>query len=164
MYVSSDNLFIEYLNNKEETDKIKVTDENGKPWVKTGDLCVVDSEGYVIPKGRNRRLIRRDAFKIAPDTIEEVILSLPYVKECVVVGDDDEKAQSVPMAFIELENDISIDNVISEIKKLCEQELPDYEVPLYFEQIGEIPYTPNGKQDFRALEELGNDIAKRKRK
>ncbi len=160
LYVSSDNLFIEYLNNEEETKKIKETDENNKQWVKTGDLCIVDPEGYIIPKGRNRRLIKKEAFKIAPDTIEDVILSSPYVKECVVVGVDDEKAISVPMAFMELEHNIYINDVYDEIKKLCEEELPDYEVPSYFEQIEKMPYTSNGKYDFRKLEELGNKKVK----
>lgn len=160
LYVSSDNLFVKYLNNDEETKKIKITDSNGKQWVKTGDLCIVDNDGYIIPKGRNRRLIKKEAFKIAPDTIEEVIISLPYVKECVVVGVDDEKSSSVPMAFIELCENISINDVYDDIKKVCERELPDYEVPSYFEQIEQIPYTSNGKHDFRKLEEIGNNIVK----
>lgn len=158
--ISSDNLFVEYLNNEEETRKIKEIDDNGKEWVKTGDLCIIDSEGYIVPKGRNRRLIKKDAFKISPDTIEEVILSLPYVKECVVVGVDDEKFISVPMAFIELEDNSILNNVLEDIQKKCQEELPDYEIPSYFEQIEEMPYTPNGKYDFRKLEELGNSIVK----
>ena len=162
LYVSSDNVFIEYLNNPDETSAIKVTDENGKQWVKTGDLCVIDSEGYIFPKGRNRRLIRKDAFKIAPDTIEEVIISLPCVKECVVVGVDDEKFLSVPMAFIELQDNVAFNDVYEEIFEKCKEELPDYEIPSYFEQIEEMPYTGNGKHDFRKLEELGNGIVKDK--
>lgn len=160
LYVSSDNLFVEYLNNPDETSKIKVTDESGKEWVKSGDLCVIDSEGYVFPKGRNRRLIKKDAFKIAPDTIEEVIISLPFVKECVVVGVDDEKFISVPMAFVELEDNVSINDVQEAIRKKCEEELPDYEIPTYFEQIDKMLYTGNGKHDFRKLEKLGNSIVK----
>lgn len=163
LYISSDNLFVEYLNNPIETEKIKVTDKKGKQWVKTGDLCLIDLEGYIIPKGRNRRLIKKDAFKIAPDTIEEVIMSLSYVKECVVVGVDDEEYISVPMAFIELEKDIRIDDVLASIKKKCVEELPDYEIPSYFEQIEVMPYTPNGKHDFRMLEELGNSLVKEKK-
>lgn len=163
LYISSDNLFVEYLNNPEETAKIKVTDANGKQWVKTGDLCVIDSEGYIVPKGRNRRLIKKDAFKIAPDTIEEVIISLPYVKECVVVGVADEKFISVPMVFVELEKDMRIADVYEDIERKCIEDLPDYEVPSYFEQIDEMPYTSNGKHDFRTLEELGNSIVKEKK-
>ena len=154
LYISSDSLFKEYLGNPEETSRIKTIDETGKEWVKTGDLCYVDNEGYIIAKGRNRRVIKKEAFKISPDTIEEVISSLPFVRECVVVGVDDEKSVSVPMAFIVVNEDVEL------IINKCEEELPDYEVPSYFEQIDKIPYTPNDKQDFLSLEKMGNEIVK----
>ena len=157
LHVSTDNLFIEYLNNEEETKKIKYTDENGKEWVRTGDLCIMDSEGYVTPMGRSRRLIISDGFKISPDTIEEVIMSLQYIKDCVVVGVPDDKLGNVPMAFIELEDNYSINDVLEDIKEKCSKTIPQYEIPKYFEQIDEIPYTQNGKHDFRKLEELGNE-------
>lgn len=163
LYISSDNLFVEYLNNPDETNKIKVIDELKKQWVKSGDLCYIDKDGYIIPRGRNRRLIRKEAFKISPDTIEEVISSIPFVQDCVVVGVDDEKSLSVPMAFIVLKDEtLSFDEVKDQIKEKCVEELPDYEVPTYFEQIEKVPYTPNDKQDFRALEELGNSIVRNK--
>ncbi len=161
LYISSDNLFVEYLNNSDETNKIKVIDELSKQWVKSGDLCYIDKDGYIIPKGRNRRLIKKEAFKISPDTIEEVINSIPFVQDCVVVGVDDEKSLSVPMAFIVLKDEtLLFDEVKDQIKQKCVEELPDYEVPTYFEQIDKIPYTPNDKQDFRTLENIGNDIVK----
>lgn len=163
LYISSDNLFVEYLNNPDETNKIKVIDELEKQWVKSGDLCYIDKDGYIIPRGRNRRLIRKEAFKISPDTIEEVISSIPFVQDCVVVGVDDEKSLSVPMAFIVLKDEtLSFAEVKDQIKEKCVEELPDYEVPTYFEQIEKVPYTPNDKQDFRALEELGNSIVRNK--
>lgn len=163
LYISSDNLFVEYLNNPDETNKIKLIDELEKQWVKSGDLCYIDKDGYIIPRGRNRRLIRKEAFKISPDTIEEVISSIPFVQDCVVVGVDDEKSLSVPMAFIVLKDEtLSFDEVKDQIKEKCVEELPDYEVPTYFEQIEKVPYTPNDKQDFRALEELGNSIVRNK--
>lgn len=162
LLISTDNLFVKYLNNEEETNKIKVT-LDGKTWVKTGDLCIVDGDGYIIPKGRNRRLIKKEAFKISPDTIEEVIKSLSFVKDCVVVGVDDAKSLSVPMAFVVL-NDLTVnfEDAKAIIQSKCEEELPDYEVPSYYEEIEKIPYTPNDKQDFRYLENLGNEIVKNK--
>lgn len=161
LYISSDNFFVKYLNNPDETNKIKVIDELEKQWVKSGDLCYIDKDGYIIPRGRNRRLIRKEAFKISPDTIEEVISSIPFVQDCVVVGVDDEKSLSVPMAFIVLKDEtLSFDEVKDQIKEKCVEELPDYEVPTYFEQIDKIPYTPNDKQDFRTLENIGNEIVK----
>ncbi|MDO5568666.1 MAG: class I adenylate-forming enzyme family protein [bacterium] len=164
LYVSSDNLFVEYLGNDAETRKIKVFDEEGKPWVRTGDLCYIDEDGYIVPKGRNRRVIKKEAFKISPDTIEETICLLPFVKECVVVGVGDEKSLSVPMAFIVLSDEtIFFEDVLQQIKDKCIEDLPDYEVPSYFQQIDKIPYTPNDKQDFLTLEKLGNEIVQNNR-
>ncbi len=161
LQISSDNLFVEYLNNLSETNKIKEFDNLGKSWVKTGDLCYIDKDGYIIPKGRNRRLIKKEAFKISPDTIEDVISSLPFVQECVVVGVADEKSLSVPMAYVVLNNkNISFESVVDQIKEKCIEELPDYEIPSYFQQIDKIPYTPNDKQDFRALEDMGNEYVR----
>ncbi len=159
LYISSDNLFLKYLNNNEETEKIKETDESSKQWVKSGDLCYIDPDGYIITKGRNRRVIKKEAFKISPDTIESVISAIPFVSECVVVGVDDEKSLSVPMAFIVLkDNSMNFDEAKEIIKAKCLEDLPDYEVPTYFEQLDKIPYTQNNKQDFRTLENTGNKI------
>lgn len=160
LYISTDGMFVEYLNNIEETNKIKIKDESGKEWVKTGDLCYIDEDGYIYPKGRNRRLIKKEAFKISPDTIEDVITSLPFVKDCVVVGVNDKKSISVPMAYIVLNKGIIFEDVLEKIKQKCTEDLPDYEVPTYFEYIETIPYTPNNKQDFKLLENLGNKKVK----
>ncbi len=160
LYISTDGMFVEYLNNIEETNKIKIKDESGKEWVKTGDLCYIDEDGYIYPKGRNRRLIKKEAFKISPDTIEDVITSLSFVKDCVVVGVYDEKSTSVPMAYIVLNEGIIFEDVLEKIKQKCIEDLPDYEVPTYFECIETIPYTPNNKQDFKLLENLGNEKVK----
>ena len=66
------------------------------------------------------------------------------------------------MAFIELDGNTNFKDVYEDIKKKCSDELPAYEVPPYFEQIDEIPYTSNGKHDFRKLEELGKEIVEKK--
>ena len=85
---------------------------------------------------------------------------MSYVKECIVVGVSDERYGNVPMAFVELEENINIDEVYEDIKTKCVSSLPAYEVPAYFEQIDKIPYTPNGKYDFRKLESLGEEKVK----
>ena len=63
------------------------------------------------------------------------------------------------MAFVVLNDDVSYEenDVIEELKLICEKELKDYEIPAYFSIISEIPYTQNNKQDFRKLEQIGNE-------
>ena len=159
VYITSNCLFVEYINNLEETLQNRVVDEKGKPWIRTGDLGYIDESGYVVISGRSRRLIKKSAFKISPDSIENVILELPYVSECVVVGVNDSECVSVPMAFVVLKDKRNEDGLLkNKIKEKCEEDLPDYEVPSYFEIVEALPYTKNNKYDFRALEKMGNDL------
>ena len=155
----TDTAFVEYLGNSAETHKIKQLHSDGKYWIHTGDLAVIDKDGYIILKGRCRRIIYREAFKICPDTIENVIQKLLFVKNCVVVGVKDRTSKSVPMAFIEFESQYKgkMELLVEQIKVACKEALPDYELPAYYREIEKIPYTDNNKQDFRLLEELGNE-------
>ena len=152
-------MFVEYAFKPEETDKIKQLHEDGEYWIHTGDLGRVDEDGFVYVEGRLRRVIIRRAFKIFPGTIEKTIKSHKAIKECITVGVNDTEELNVPMAFIVLNDDIQYDenDVIEELKLICEKELKDYEIPVYFSIISEIPYTQNNKQDFRKLEQIGNE-------
>ncbi len=163
LYIKTDSAFIEYLGNKEETNRIKIRDEEGE-WIKSGDLAYIDEDGYIIHKGRNQRLINKEAFKISPVTIEEVIAKLPFVKECVVVGVKDEKSGQLPIAFIVLNDTLlEFEEAKEKIEKICREFLPDYEIPSYYHQLEQIPYTPNEKQDFRQLEKIGEEIVNQKK-
>ena len=161
IYMTSDCLFKEYLNQPEETAKNLVFDGE-RSWIKTGDLGYVDKDGFVTITGRSRRLIKKDAFKISPDVIENAISSLPFVRECVVVGVDDPQYVSVPMAYVVLNDGIDFEEVREQIIDKCYEELPDYEIPSYFEELDSMLYTANNKIDFRLLEQKGNELVKRK--
>lgn len=162
LYVQSDNLFVEYHGNVQSTNEVKVKDDSGQ-WVKSGDLAYIDEDYFIYHKGRNRRVINKDAFKISPDGIEEVIDTLPFVKKCVVVGVPDEVSKSVPMAFIVFNEGYNIYNTLIDIKNYCNDNLPDYEIPSYFEEIQDIPYTQNEKMDFIRLENMGRQIVEEKK-
>lgn len=158
--VNTETSFVEYTNNPEATSEIKKVHEDGKTWLHSGDLGYIDEDGYIFLKGRIRRVIIKAAFKISPDTIEKVICSHPAVKDCVTVGVNDPKDVSVPMSFIELKDEYKgkEQQIKEEIKERCIKGLKNYEIPSYFEIIDSIPYTQNNKQDFRKLEQLGNDL------
>lgn len=168
--IHSNNMFVEYVGNKEETERIKQKHTDGKEWVHTGDLGYVDKDGFVYVTGRNKRLIKKAAFKIAPETIESIILNIPEMKDCVVVGVPDEKNGEVPCAFVETQSDLVIDEeeIVKMIMDVCMKQLPDYEVPTYILKIDNIPYK-NNKHNFLELEKkaleyvnsLENDKVKR---
>ncbi len=78
--MTSDSIFVEYVNNPEETRKIKQVHADGREWIHTGDVGYIDDDGFVFITGRTKRLIKMDGFKIAPETIESVVLGLEEIK------------------------------------------------------------------------------------
>lgn len=149
----SDNAFVEYIDNEEETKRVKQLHDDGQYWIHTGDLGYVDEDGFVYIVGRSKRLIKRTAYKIAPIGIENAISRNPQVKDVVAVGVPDKEDGAVPMAFIQLKDEYleEPEKAIEDIKTNCYRVLSDYQVPKYFEIIDQIPYK-NNKQDFSLLE------------
>ena len=164
--IQSDCVFEGYLNNEEETKRVKRVHEDGLFWIHSGDLGYVDSDGYVYITGRAKRLIKREAFKIAPESIESVILELDEVKDCVVVGvsEIEREGSSVPMAYVELMDPSMnrVDEIKRRIEEKCRAELPEYECPEYIEMIDKIPYK-NTKHDFKTLEAMGEEYIRIKK-
>lgn len=164
--ISTDSMFLEYLNNREETDEIKKFHDN-KWWVHTGDLAIIDQDNYIFLKGRARRLIiDKLGYKISPDNAEKLISMNPYVEECVVVGVEIENNNTVPMAFIELKDAYKgNENIIEDIDRYCQENMKEYERPKIFHEIDEIPHKENGgKQNFLLLEQLAKEYVANKPK
>ena len=153
-------MFLYYEGNEKETSVVKRKHNDEKIWLHTGDLGYIDEDGYVFLKGRLRRVITRLGFKISAYTIEDKISELPFIKECVVVEVIDRIEEHVPMAFIVLnDNKQETDqNIKEQIINKCKRELKEYEIPKHIEIVQELPYTQNGKYDFRELEKIGNEL------
>lgn len=99
----------------------------------------------------------RQGFKISAYTIEDKICEHSSVKECVVVEVRDCVKEHVPIAYIVLKDTLANQKDIEEsIYDKCYRELKEYEIPKYFRIVSSLPYTQNGKYDFRLLEEQGN--------
>lgn len=156
-------MFIGYENNIEETNKVKKMHEDGNIYLHTGDLGSIDEEGFITVSGRMRRVIVRLAFKISASTIEDKICEHPAVKECVAVGVDDVVEEQSPMAYIVLKDEFkgNEDMIENDIFNKCKSELKGYEIPKYFRIVDKLPYTQNGKYDFRSLEKQGNEYVEK---
>ena len=147
-------LFLQYDQDNEETQKVKKIHNDGTVWLHTGDLGYIDSDGYVFLSGRARRVIIRQGFKISAYTIEDKICELPEVKECVAVEAPDKLEEHVPVVFVIIDESSGMDHKTAEerIKEKCKSELKDYEIPKHICILEKMPYTANGKYDFRNLE------------
>ncbi len=156
--VLTETMFLYYEGNQEQTNAVKKVHPDGKIWLHTGDLGYIDEDGFITLNGRARRVIVRMGFKISAYTIEDKICELPYVKECVTVEVHDEDEEHVPMAYIApQETDMNESEIKNGIMDKCKRELKDYEVPKHLRIVEKLPYTPNGKYDFRLLETQGNE-------
>jgi len=155
----TDSMFLYYDGNEEETGIVKRVHPDGKTWIHTGDLGIIDEEGFVFLKGRIRRVIVRKGFKISAYTIEDAITKMPEIKECAAVQVDDEEDGHVPMVFVVPAEPGAI--APEEFKKLilarCKVALKSYEIPKHIMIEEALPYTANNKYDFKKLEERGNE-------
>lgn len=136
---------------------IKQSEKDGYIKRSTGDIGYIDEEGFVSLSGRARRVIVRRGFKISAYTIEDKLCEHAQVKECVAVEVDDKDEEHVPMAFIVLQDNVTKEDAMKSILEKCKEELKEYEIPKYFKCVERLPYTQNGKYDFRLLEQMGKE-------
>lgn len=151
--VSGPTVMKEYLNHREETDKVKVKHNDGKIWLHTGDIGCMDYDGFVYYKQRLKRMIVSSGYNIYPSYIENIIKQNKYVDTCVVVGIPHPYKKQVAKAYIVLKNNVkATTNIKKEIKKYCEDNLVRYSWPYEYEYRDELPKTLVGKVAYRRLE------------
>ncbi len=136
-----------YYGDKEATDK--AIDEHG--WLFSGDLGVMDNEGYVQITGRLKEMIIRGGENIYPREIEDFIFTHPKVMEIAVFGIPDEYYGEEVMAWIQLNEGESATE--DEIRDFCKGKIAHFKIPKYIWFVEEFPMTVTGKlQKFRMRE------------
>ncbi len=127
-----------YWNKPEET--AFVLDEKG--WLKTGDIAIMDEDGFFKIVDRKKDMILVSGFNVFPNEIESVIASCPGVLEVGVIGVEDGKSGEAVKAVI-VRNDDSLTE--KEVIDHCRKDLTSYKVPRQIEFRTELPKTNVGK-------------------
>lgn len=109
----------------------------------TGDFCRLDEEGYLYFVGRMDDIIKSRGEKVAPKEVEAAIYNIQGVKECAVVGVDDEILGQAVKALIVTEQGVTFTD--KEIMKACQTRLENFMVPKFVEFVSELPKTTTGK-------------------
>jgi fatty-acyl-CoA synthase len=136
-----------YYKMPEETKR--VIDANG--WLHTGDLAVMDENGYCKITGRIKNMIIRGGENIYPREIEEFLYTHPKVADVQVYGVPDAKYGEQVMAAIKLKESVSTSS--EEIQEFCRGSIANYKVPRYVKFVDDFPMTASGKiQKFKLRE------------
>lgn len=142
-----------YWGNKERTRE--VIDEAG--WMHTGDLAVIDDQGYCSVVGRLKDMIIRGGENIYPREIEEYLYTHPHILDVQVFGVPDEKLGEVVCAWIRPAPDQSL--TAEDIYNYCKEHIAHYKIPKHIRMVTEYPMTVTGKiQKFKMKEAMIGEL------
>lgn len=134
-----------YYNRPDETANVMVGD-----WFKTGDIGVMNEDGFFKIVDRKKDMILVSGFNVYPNELEDVIAQCPGVLEVACIGVPDDKSTEVVKVFV-----VKKDPKLTEedIKNYCRENLTGYKRPRIIEFRSELPKTNVGKILRRALRE-----------
>jgi long-chain acyl-CoA synthetase len=137
-----------YINRPEETE---ATIKDG--WLLTGDIAVVDEEGYFSIVDRKKDMIISSGFNIYPRDVDEVLFAHPKIMEACVIGVPDTHSGERIKAFIVMKEGETA--TAEEIIEYCKENLTRYKIPKYVEFVDDLPKSAVGKilrKELRAME------------
>lgn len=136
--IKGPNVMVAYYNQPEETKNAFTSDG----FMRTGDIGIMDSNGYTKIVDRKKDMIIVSGFNVFPNELENVISLCPGVVECAAVGVTDTKQGEAIKVFV-----VKSDNMLTEddVAKYCRQNLTGYKIPKYIEFRDELPKSNVGK-------------------
>ncbi len=126
-----------YWNRPDETRE--VLDDEG--WFKTGDMAVIQEDGYIRIVDRKKDMINVSGFKVFPNEVEDVLCTHPDIVEAAVVGVPDEESGELVKAYVVVNREMTVD----EIRAFAKENLTPYKVPHDVEFRQELPKSNVGK-------------------
>ena len=136
-----------YWNKPEAT--AEVMDAEG--WFKTGDVAVIEADGFVRIVDRKKDMIIVSGFNVYPNEIEDVVMAHPKVANCAVIGVPDERSgEAVKLFVVPRESGVSLE----ELKAYCKENFTAYKVPKHIVLRDSLPMTPVGKILRRELRDI----------
>lgn len=122
-------------------------------WMRTGDLAVLDDDGYCSIVGRLKDMIIRGGENVYPREIEELLFQHPAVADVAVVGVPHDRYGEEVCAWIKLSEGRSV--TAEDVRTFCREQLAHYKVPTHVEFVDALPLTVTGKvQKFAIREQM----------
>jgi len=146
-----------YHNKPEDTERT-LRDFNGEKWLYTGDVAIMDEEGFFYIADRTKDMLIVGGYKVFSREVEELLATHRSVELCAIVGMPHPERQDsqIVKAVIQLNREgasCNPDEVKEDIASFCRENLAPYKVPKVIEFTEAIPLTAVGKVDKKALRE-----------
>jgi acyl-CoA synthetase (AMP-forming)/AMP-acid ligase II len=147
------NVMQQYFNNPEASDEA-ITDDG---WLRTGDVGVMDADGYVRITGRIKEMFIVGGFNCYPAEIENSLCSMPGVARAAVIGVPDERMGEVARAYLVTAADAQLTEAT--VIEWARANMANYKVPRSVVFLEELPMNAGGKVDKAALASMAGAAA-----
>jgi len=143
--------FLGYWNNDAAT-AAKFTGDPSNSWCRTGDMAVMDADGYLWYHGRGDDVFKAAGYRIGPSEIENCLVKHPAVANAAVVPKPDAERGAVVKAYVVLAQGFAGDDaLVTQLQQHVRGKLAPYEYPKEIEFIAALPMTTTGKVQRRVL-------------
>jgi 4-coumarate--CoA ligase len=116
-----------------------VIDEHG--WLHTGDVGIVDADGYLYVIDRVKELIKVKGFQVAPAELETLLLAHPLIRDAAVIGRPDDASGERPVAFVVTHGEITAEDILEHVGA----QVATYKRLAEVRFVESIPKSPSGK-------------------
>lgn len=155
--LSGPTVMLEYVNHPEETAQTKQTHADGLAWIHTGDLGMMDEDGFIYFRQRIKRMIVTNGYNVYPSQLENILDGHDYVHLSCVIGVKDPIKMQRVKAFVVLKPGYQPTEACKkELLDYCRKHIAKYAMPSDIEFREELPKTLVGKVAYRVLEEEEN--------
>jgi acetyl-CoA synthetase len=137
---------------RDKATREKYTGDPSDSWCRTGDMAIMDEDGYLWYQGRSDDMFKAAGYRIGPSEIENCLVKHPSVANAAVVPKPDPERGAVVKAYIVLAAGVQAsDGLIAELQRHVRGKLAPYEYPKDIEFIDALPMTTTGKVQRRVL-------------
>ena len=147
-------VMLEYMHHPEETAQTLREHEDGLTWVYTGDLGIMDEQGFVYFKGRAKRMIITSGYNVYPAQLENILDAHEFVQMSCVIGIPDSYKMQKVKAIVKLAAGVEESEATKQaILDHCRKHVAKYAMPYDIAFRDDMPKTLVGKVAYRVLEE-----------
>lgn len=153
LYIAGDGLATGYLHNPVETARSfgEFSPDLDEHLYRSGDLVRIDGQGRIQFLGRRDHQVKIRGKRIELDEVRKACMAFPYVADAIVVSMGNTSTDRRLLAGIVPKGDH--EDLIHQIRNHLKRQIPSYMIPSLWAVVDQIPVTPNGKVDSKALEQ-----------